>query len=324
MAHMVETMAYAGELPWHGLGTKVNENISVDDMLKEAGLDWRVAKIPAYAQFDNKSIYSGHDMLVRESDGQPLDMVKENWVPVQNADAFEFFREFVEAGDMEMHTAGSLQDGKRVWCLAKVKDDFTINGDDRVDSFLLLTNPHMYGRAVDIRFTPIRVVCNNTLTLSLANKGDYQIALNHKKAFDAQEAKELLGVAKGKMETYKDMAEFLSSKRYTDEQLRTYFSTVFANQNPKVKGIGYNPASIEDFEKYGSKNAKTAMNIIKTQPGAQFAEGSYWQAFNAVTYMTDHVLGRENDTRLASSWYGVNKNKKVNALETALEFAKAA
>jgi len=251
-------------------------------------------------------------------------MVKQNWVPVQNADAFEFFREFVEAGDMEMHTAGSLQDGKRVWCLAKVKDDFTINGDDRVDSFLLLTNPHMYGRAVDIRFTPIRVVCNNTLTLSLANKGDYQIALNHKKAFDAQEAKELLGVAKGKMETYKDMAEFLSSKRYTDEQLRTYFSTVFANQNPKVKGIGYNPASIEDFEKYGSKNAKTAMNIIKTQPGAQFAEGSYWQAFNAVTYMTDHVLGRENDTRLASSWYGVNKNKKVNALETALEFAKAA
>ena len=324
MAHMVETMAYAGELPWHGLGTKVNENISVDDMLKEAGLDWRVAKIPAYAQFDNKSIYSGHDMLVRESDGQPLDMVKENWVPVQNADAFEFFREFVEAGDMEMHTAGSLQDGKRVWCLAKVKDDFTINGDDRVDSFLLLTNPHMYGRAVDIRFTPIRVVCNNTLTLSLANKGDYQVALNHKKAFDAQEAKELLGIAKGKMETYKDMATFLSSKRYTDAQLRTYFSTVFANQNPKVKGIGFNPESVEDFEKYGSKNAKTAMNIIKTQPGAQFAEGSYWQAFNAVTYMTDHVLGRENDTRLASSWYGVNKNKKTKALETALEFAQAA
>ena len=61
--------------------------------------------------------------------------------------------------------------------------------------------------------------------------------------------------------------------------------------------------SVEDFEKYGSKNAKTAMNIIKTQPGAQFAEGSYWQAFNAVTFMTDHVLGRENDTRLASSWY---------------------
>ena len=263
-------------------------------------------------------------MLVRESDGQPLDMVKENWIPVQNSDAFEFFREFCDAGDMEMHTAGSLQDGKRVWGLAKVKDDFTINGTDRVDSYLLLTNPHMYGRAVDIRFTPIRVVCNNTLTLSLAQKGDYQVSLNHKKAFDVQEAKELLGVAKGKMETYKDMATFLSSKRYTPETLRTYYSTVFANQNPKVKGIGFNPADTVDFEKYGSKNAKLAMEVTNTQPGASLGEGSFWQAFNAVTYLTDHQLGREADSRLNSAWYGVNKVKKAKALETALEFAQAA
>mgnify|MGYP003323214957 CR=1 FL=1 len=317
-------MAYAGQLPWHGLGTKVSENITVDDMMKEAGLDWEVQKVPAYADLNGEKIHSGHDMLIRTSDNTALDMVSGNWNPVQNAEAFDFFREFVEAGDMEMHSAGALQDGKRVWCLAKVKDDFTIGGKDLVESYLLLTNPHMYGRAVDIRFTPIRVVCNNTLTLSLANKGDYQVALNHKKAFDAQEAKELLGIAKGKMETYKDMATFLSSKRYSDADLRTYFSTVFANQNPKVRGIGFNPESVEDFEKYGSKNAKTAMNIIKTQPGAEFAEGSYWQAFNAVTFMTDHVLGRENDTRLASSWYGVNKNKKTKALETALEFAQAA
>ena len=324
MAHMVETMAYAGEVPWHGLGVKVDDGLGVDEMIKEAGLDWKVKKIPATAEFDGQKIYSGQDMLVRESDGQPLDMVKENWIPVQNSDAFEFFREFCDAGDMEMHTAGSLQDGKRVWGLAKVKDDFTINGTDRVDSYLLLTNPHMYGRAVDIRFTPIRVVCNNTLTLSLAQKGDYQVSLNHKKAFDVQEAKELLGVAKGKMETYKDMATFLSSKRYTPETLRTYYSTVFANQNPKVKGIGFNPADTVDFQKYGSKNAKLAMEVTNTQPGAHLGKGSFWQAFNAVTYLTDHQLGREADSRLNSAWYGVNKVKKAKALETALEFAQAA
>ena len=321
---MVETMAYAGALPWHGLGTKVSNDISVDDMMVEAGLDWNVVKVPAFASHDGVDIYSGHDMLIRETDGQPLDMVKQNWHPVQNAEAFDFFREFVEAGDMEMHTAGSLQDGKRVWCLAKVKDDFTINGKDLVESYLLLTNPHMYGRAVDIRFTPIRVVCNNTLTLSLAQKGEYQVSMNHKKAFDADEAKQLLGIAKGKMETYKDMATFLSGKRYTDESIRQYFATVFPNQNPKVKGVGFNPTSVVEFDKYASKNAKTAMEVVKTQPGANFAEGSFWQAFNAVTFMTDHVMGRENDTRLNSAWYGVNKTKKVNALETALELAEAA
>ena len=120
----------------------------------------------------------------------------------------------------------------------------------------------------------------------MAQKGDYQISLNHKKAFDAEEAKQLLGIAKGKMETYKDMASFLSSKRYTNDQLQAYFATVFPNQNSKVKGVGFDPTSVVEFDKYASKNAKTAMDVVKTQPGANFAEGSYWQAFNAVTYMT--------------------------------------
>jgi phage/plasmid-like protein (TIGR03299 family) len=321
MAHMVETMAYAGQLPWHGLGTRVSENISVDDMLKESGLDWEVQKVPAYAELNGQKIASGHDMLIRTSDNTALDMVSGNWNPVQNAEAFDFFREFVEAGDMEMHTAGSLQDGKRVWCLAKVKDSFTINGKDQVDSYLLLTNPHMYGRAVDIRFTPIRVVCNNTLTLSLGQKSDYQVSMSHKKAFDAEEAKQLLGIAKEKMSQYEQMATFLSEKRWTDETLKRYLSVVFPNTNPNAKMKSFD---IKDFDQYASKNAKRALEVMPTQPGADMGRGSFWQAYNAVTYLTDHELGRSADSRLASAWYGLNKVKKVKALETAIEFAEAA
>jgi phage/plasmid-like protein (TIGR03299 family) len=321
MAHMVETMAYAGQLPWHGLGTKVSENISVDDMMKEAGLDWEVQKVPAYADLNGTRIHSGHDMLVRTSDNTALDMVTGNWNPVQNAEAFDFFREFVEAGDMEMHTAGALQDGKRVWCLAKVKDDFTIGGKDLVESYLLLTNPHMYGRAVDIRFTPIRVVCNNTLTLSLGQKGDYQVSMSHKKAFNADEAKNLLGVAKDKMSQYEEMAKFLNVKRWTDETVKAYFATVFPNTNPNAKNKTF---PIAEFDKYASKNAKRALEVMPIQPGADMGAGSFWQAYNAVTYLTDHELGRNADSRLASAWYGLNKVKKVKALETAIEFAEAA
>ena len=321
MAHMVETMAYAGQLPWHGLGTKVSENISVDDMMKEAGLDWEVQKVPAYADLNGTRIHSGHDMLVRTSDNTALDMVTGNWNPVQNAEAFDFFREFVEAGDMEMHTAGALQDGKRVWCLAKVKDDFTIGGKDLVESYLLLTNPHMYGRAVDIRFTPIRVVCNNTLTLSLGQKGDYQVSMSHKKAFNADEAKNLLGVAKDKMSQYEEMARFLNVKRWTDETVKAYFATVFPNTNPNAKNKTF---PIAEFDKYASKNAKRALEVMPIQPGADMGAGSFWQAYNAVTYLTDHELGRSADSRLASAWYGLNKVKKVKALELAIEFAEAA
>jgi phage/plasmid-like protein (TIGR03299 family) len=321
MAHMVETMAYAGQLPWHGLGTRVSENISVDDMLKESGLDWEVQKVPAYAELNGQKIASGHDMLIRTSDNTALDMVSGNWNPVQNAEAFDFFREFVEAGDMEMHTAGSLQDGKRVWCLAKVKDSFTINGNDKIDSYMLLTNPHMYGRAVDIRFTPIRVVCNNTLTLSLGQKSDYQVSMSHKKAFDAEEAKSLLGIAKEKLNQYEEMATFLSAKRWTDETLKRYLSVVFPNTNPNAKMKSFD---IKDFDQYASKNAKRALEVMPSQPGAEMGRGSFWQAYNAVTYLTDHELGRSADSRLASAWYGLNKVKKVKALETAIEFAEAA
>jgi phage/plasmid-like protein (TIGR03299 family) len=290
-------------------------------MLKESGLDWEVQKVPAYAELNGQKIASGHDMLIRTSDNTALDMVSGNWNPVQNAEAFDFFREFVEAGDMEMHTAGSLQDGKRVWCLAKVKDSFTINGKDQVDSYLLLTNPHMYGRAVDIRFTPIRVVCNNTLTLSLGQKSDYQVSMSHKKAFDAEEAKQLLGIAKEKMSQYEQMATFLSEKRWTDETLKRYLSVVFPNTNPNAKMKSFD---IKDFDQYASKNAKRALEVMPTQPGADMGRGSFWQAYNAVTYLTDHELGRSADSRLASAWYGLNKVKKVKALETAIEFAEAA
>ena len=320
MSAMVETMAYAGELPWHGLGVKVEHNLTPQEIQKEAGLDWTVRKVPAFATFNDEQIYSGHDMLIRESDGHPLDMVKKGWEPVQNSEAFSFFDDFIKAGDMTMETAGSLDDGRRVFALAKVKDGFSINGKDDVESYLLFTNPHMYGRAVDIRFTPIRVVCNNTLTLALGQKSEYQVSMTHKKKFDADEAKALIGLANEKMGQYKEMSEYLASSKYNVIDLKQYFATVFPKHNTKM------PAAVvaDNFDKDASANAKRALEIIDTQPGANLAKGTYWNAFNAVTYLTDHELGKSQNSRLSSAWYGLNKVKKVKALETALDFANAA
>jgi hypothetical protein len=71
-----------------------------------------------------------------------------------------------------------------------------------------------------------------------------------------------------------------------------------------------------------SRQVEDAMEYLHTQPGANFAEGSWWQAFNTVTYMTDHILGRSRDTRLNSAWYGINRTKKEKALELAIEYAE--
>jgi len=142
MAHMVETMAYAGDTPWHGLGVPVSNDLTPVQMMEKAGLDWKVRELESFVEFDGKRMPTGQKSLVRETDGRILTNVGENWNPVQNETAFEFFHEFVMSGDMEMNTAGSLKDGQMVWALAKVKDSFELFGKDRIDSYLLFSNPH--------------------------------------------------------------------------------------------------------------------------------------------------------------------------------------
>ena len=317
MAHQVETMAYAGQGPWHGLGTPVSNDLSPTMMMEKAGLDWKVEEVQSYIQFNGELIPTGQKSLVRSTDGKILTNVGENWTPVQNEEAFNFFGEYVLAGNMEMHTAGSLKGGQMVWALAKVKDSFELFGGDKVDSYLLFSNPHQYGKSIDIRFTPIRVVCNNTLSLSLEMKADKAVKVGHRTEFNPDTVKEALGIASEKLNTYKEMAEFLGNKRYTGEALIEYFNTVFPRTTDKrVQGKALSVDTL-------SRNAKLCYDVMDEQPGAEFATGSWWQAFNAVTYSADHLQGKNEDNRLYSSWYGWNQLRKRDALKTALEFADA-
>jgi phage/plasmid-like protein (TIGR03299 family) len=316
MAHMVETMAYAGEVPWHGLGTKVPADLGPLQMMQKAGCDWTVSKQQMYV-LDGIPV-TGKKALIRDGENDVLDIVGDDWNPVQNSEAFEFFHEYCMAGDMEMHTAGSLDNGRNVWVLAKVKESFSILGDDQVDSYLLFSNPHKYGKAIDVRFTPIRVVCNNTLTMSLNADSKNQVKLNHRTVFDADMVKQTLGIAHDKFAKYKEVAEFLSSKRYTKESLVNYYNEVFPHTYAGSKG-----KTVESFDDL-TKNAKAAHDVLHTQPGATKGEGTFWQAFNSVTFMTDHLMGRSAETRLNSAWFGQNQTRKVKALQKAVEFAEAA
>lgn len=319
MAHNIEfvngkaQMAYAGDVPWHGLGTKVPADLTPAQMLEAAGLNWSVEKIPAFSTIAGEQIAIGRSALVRSMDNSILDVVSDDWNPVQNEEAFEFFNDFVASGDMEMHTAGSLQDGKIVWGLAKVKESFSLFKGDQIDSYLLFSNFHKYGYSTDVRFTPIRVVCNNTLTLSLNSQVEHMAKISHRKVFDGDNVKIMLGIAHDKLAQYKEMASFLGSKRYDAESIVEYFTRVFP-----VTG------SSDKRKKEVSKNAELALEALHTQPGAEYAEGTWWQGFNTVTFLTDHIIGRNADNRLTSAWYGQNKNLKTKALELAVDMANAA
>lgn len=316
MAHEVETMAYAGEKPWHGLGVPVSNDLTPQQMQTKAGLDWEVTKEDLYIS-DGQTV-PGKKALVRSSDGTIFDVVGNDWNPIQNDDAFAFFNEYVAAGDVEMETAGSLKGGRNVFALAKVKESFSILGDDQVDSYLLFSNPHEYGKAIDIRFTPVRVVCNNTLTFSLQAASKNFVKLNHRTTFNPDLVKEQMGLASEKFAMYKDMAEFLSTKKFSVDSLVKYYNDVFPHTyaNSREKEV----KTVQDL----TKNGKQAMDVLYTQPGANFGEGTWWQALNSVTYLTDHVMGKNAESRMQSSWFGQNQARKVRAVNKAVEYANAA
>lgn len=312
MAHLVETMAYAGQTPWHGLGKEVSNDLTPEEMLIAADLNWTVDKKKMFLNLGKglKEV-EGEKALVRSKDDKVLSIVSDTWNPVQNSEAFEFFNDFVLSGNMEMHTAGSLKDGKMVWALARVKESFSVFGGDEVDSYLLFSNPHEFGKSIDVRFTPIRVVCNNTLTYALSTKVKNQIKLNHCRKFNGDAVKAALGFSHERLEMYKQQALFLGSKRYTKETIHEYFTKLF-------------PKASNKKENKEARNVSIAMELLDKQPGAEFAEGTFWQAFNTVTYMVDHVIGRNADTRLSSSWYGAGAKQKMEALDLALNMAEAA
>ena len=281
-------------------------------MLEAAGLDWTVRKVPAFAEIGGEKVNIGYSALVRDTDDKQLGVVSNDWNIVQNQEAFDFFDEYVRAGDMAMETAGSLKEGTIVWGLARIKEEFELFGGDRITSNLLFTNFHKYGFSTDVRFTPIRVVCNNTLTLALRGNSDKVLKVSHRAKFNADVVKETLGIATAKLVKYKEAAEFLGSKQAEGEDLIEYFKRVF----PKT------PGKKLDQVNEMSRNAKIALEVLPNQPGAEYAEGSWWQAFNASTYVVDHIIGRTEDNRLYSSWYGPGRGTKNDALNIALEMAE--
>ena len=309
----IESSAVAGGCPW-GIGTEVSNDLTPVQMMQKAGVDWTVEKIPSYVHHNGEEVATGMEALVRSTDSRVLTQVGGNWNPVQNEEAFTFFNDYCSAGDMEMNSAGSLKDGQMVYAMAKVKESFDILGGDQVDSYLLFSNPHQYGKSIDIRFTPVRVTCMNTLALALKGQSVNATKINHRRAFDADQVKITMGLAHEKFDQYKEMAQLLSKRQFTADSLIQYYNSLFPSQAPKEEVRQYNDLA---------PNAKKAYELLETQPGAEFGRGTWWQAFNSVTYLTDHRLGRTADGRMTSAWYGANQVKKKRAAELAVEMAVA-
>tara|TARA_R110002110_G_scaffold415227_2_gene648811 strand:+ start:480 stop:1508 length:1029 start_codon:yes stop_codon:yes gene_type:complete len=342
MAAAVETMAYAGEVPWHGLGVKVDPNLTPREMLIAADLDWTVSKRHLFTHA-KPDINASNDViavpdyyvLTRDSDNKTFGPCGKRFIPTQNADAFEFFKKFTDAGDMAMETAGSLKGGEQVWGLANVSKDFVLPGDDRVLGYLLVSVSHKWGKSNEIKFTPIRVVCNNTLTLALSDKSHGGFKMPHVRALDSEvfvSAEQALGLAGDRMEEFKQSAEFLSSKKFKKDTVVNYIADLFQPELLKaqeeienmteVRAIANRQSMVDEFKRIPS----LVHQAIEEQPGARLksSNGTWWGAMNAVTFVVDHKWGHDRDASLHNAWFGGRASLKQKAMNKAIEYAEAA
>ncbi len=323
MSHVVETMAWTNEVPWHGLGYQVPGNLTPKQMLKAAKLDWNVSLRKLHGEAPQGVVaIKEFFALVRDSDNSVFDVVGSRWKPTQNEEAFEFFNEFVHAGDATMETAGSLHGGRMVWGLANLKRSFKLKGGDEVKGYMLVALPHEQGKSIRALLTQIRVVCNNTITMALNAGAGEGFRMSHRRIFDAlmqETAKRTLGIAREGFDQQAEIATKLASTTLTREDSLKFLAELIEPSLLKSE------LSLEELIA-GSRVPKQfklcALSLDKA-PGQQLpsAKGTLWGTVNAVTYAADHLFGKGQDQRLSKAWFGSAANLKNAAVKLALKKA---
>lgn len=219
MAANVESMFYVRETPWHGLGTRVVDALSAKEALIAAGLNWNVVQEPIYTE--TEELIGGYKANVRDSDRKVLGVVTDRYKVIQNEEAFAFTDELLGQG-VRFETAGSLQDGKKVWMLAHMPHEYIISGE-HISPYLLFSNTHDGSGAIKVALTPIRVVCNNTLNLALhMAKRTWSMIHTGDIKGKMEEAKNTLFMAERYMDSLGKEFEALRQKKMTDKQVMEY------------------------------------------------------------------------------------------------------
>lgn len=219
MAANVESMFYVRTVPWHGIGTMVKEAPASEEALRLAGLDWEVLQEEVFTPAGEK--ITGYKANVRSTDRKVLGVVSDRYKIIQNTEAFAFTDALLGNG-VSYETAGSLQEGRKVWLLARMPREYIISGE-RISPYLVFSNSHDGSGAVKVAITPIRVVCNNTLNLAL-NTAKRSWSMIHTGDIKGkiQEAKDTLFMAETYMDSLGKEIENLRKIKMTDKQVKEY------------------------------------------------------------------------------------------------------
>lgn len=317
MAHLVESMAFVGQEPWHGLGNPLSPHQPLEIWATQAGMDWQIKEGPVLfnvcdqgglhlkAQPDSKVLY-------RSDTHAALSVVSKRYKVVQPHEVLEFYRELTQAGGFELETAGVLKEGRKLWALAKTGQETFLRGGDRVGAYLLLATSCDGTLATTAQFTSVRVVCNNTLQIAVGASAG-AIKVPHSTTFDPRLVKDELGLGLSSWEC------FVGDMRRLAERPIHKFEAM----NFMVNVLGDPELPLAD-----QPNQKALQNVYALYAGKGMgadltsAQNTAWGLVNAVTQYVDHERrARTQDHRLDSAWFGNGAVLKGKAWQEALKLA---
>jgi phage/plasmid-like protein (TIGR03299 family) len=304
---------------WHGLGTVTENALTAEQAIKIAKLDFNVVKAPNYAKVSDKWIKNPTSFsTVRTDTNQILGTVGNIYKVVQNTEAFDFFTDFTTKEATIFETAGALGNGETIFITAKIPKILVIGKNDEVEEYLVLSNSHDGSGKIKVLFTPIRVVCNNTLNMALSN---YRMKVEIKHTNSVTEklkaASNLLGIHKTSMENRQLIFNLLSNSKVEDKLVYDFINYCFLTKEETylVAMNNGSPFTVDEISTKKKNIIHSVRNYYHTGPGQDMdtAKGTAWGAINAITGYYQNVKNYVNDSDKLLDIIDGTASTKVNA-----------
>lgn len=314
--HLIQSMAYAGETPWHGLGKKLEAKQPIEVWKTSAGMDWQIEAsevryIAGTHHVGAIHAFPDQKVLYRSDTKAPLAVVSRRFQVVQPGEILEFYRDLTACNGFELETAGVLREGRKFWALARTGQSTTLKGRDKVDGYLLLATACDGTLATTAQFTSVRVVCNNTLQIALG-QANGAIKVPHRSTFDPNAVKRQLGITVSSWDGFVVRMKALVDRPVDPDSAEGLLRRVLTYQGQDNKTTVVNEqavATVRALYEGGGQGALMASS-----------RGTAWGLLNSVTEFVDHHRrARSNDHRRDAAWFGQGAQIKQRAWDEVME-----
>ena len=329
------------ERAWHGLGKIVEQYPTSAEAIRYAGLDYTVEKRPLYTtagdEYTNSAI--NHDMVVpatsvkvpnyfatvRNDNDAVLGVVGKDYQIVQNVDAFAFFDAIVGEGDgMLYETAGALGKGERIFITAKLPGYIRVGKADFIDKYLFLTTSHDGFGSITAAFTPVRVVCNNTLNAAMRNHTN-AIKIRHTASANdrLKQAHTLMGISNTMADEMQDIFNHWSTVRITDQEVKKLIQVAMVPNKETLNNLmaGKTGELSSVYTNMVDKVYAYAMSSPTQQMDT--TAGTVFGAYNAITGYFQNVRSyKDGEAKFKSITEATAKQRAQSAFDLCLDFSK--